>query len=88
MSTFNADNTPLTFPCHLGVKAMGHAGTGFPDRVERIAAEHAAVIDVRTSGSRNGRYVAVTVTVEAQSRDQLEGLYRALHQDDTVMVTL
>jgi len=43
---------------------------------------------VHTSGSRHGRYVAVTVTIEAHSRHQLEGLYRALHEDDTVMVTL
>ncbi len=88
MSEFNADNTPLEFPCRLGVKAMGHAGAGLAERAERIIADHASVLDVQTTGSRNGRYVSVTVTIEAQSREQLEGLYQALHNDDAVMVTL
>ncbi|MFW6380221.1 MAG: YbeD family protein [Halorhodospira sp.] len=88
MSTFNAENTPLAFPCQIGVKAMGHAATDLPDRVKRIAAAHATVVDLRTSGSRHGRYVAVTVTVEAHSREQLEALYQELHEDDAVMVTL
>ncbi len=88
MSTLNADNTPLEFPCRLGVKAMGHAASGLPDRVERIVGAHATIHDIHTSGSRHGRYVSVTVTIEAESREQLESLYRALHDDDAVMVTL
>ncbi len=88
MNEFNAENTPLAFPCRIGVKAMGHAGADLPERVERIAGHHARVLDTRSTGSRNGRYVSVTVTVEAHSRDQLEGLYQALHEDSAVMVTL
>ncbi|MBK5937367.1 MAG: DUF493 domain-containing protein [Halorhodospira halophila] len=88
MSEFNADNTPLEFPCRIGVKAMGHAGADLATRVERIAAGHATILEVRTTGSRTGRYVSVTVTIEAHSRDQLEGLYRELNADDAIMVTL
>ncbi len=88
MTEINAENTPLEFPCQLGVKAMGHAGANLADRVEAIVAERATVLDVHTAGSRHGRYVSVTVTMEAQSREQLEGVYRALGEDDAVIFTL
>ncbi|MBK1734018.1 DUF493 domain-containing protein [Halorhodospira abdelmalekii] len=88
MSPFNADNTPLKFPCRIGVKALGAANAGLPQRVERIAALHAKVVDLQTSGSRQGRYISVTVTVEAEDRDQLAALYSALHDDDAVLMTL
>lgn len=88
MTGFNAETTPLEFPCKVGVKAMGSATTNMAQRVEKIAAAHARVTDIKTAASRNGRYISVTVTVEVHSREQLENLYGALHKDDAIVMTL
>ena len=43
---------------------------------------------MRTRASRGGRYLAVTVTVRAQSRDQLDDIYRALSAHERVLFAL
>lgn len=88
MTGFNATTTPLVFPCQIAVKAMGSAMANMTERVEEIAALYARVVDSKSTASRNGSYISVTVTVEAHSREQLEKLYGALHDDDAVIMTL
>ncbi|BAU56503.1 DUF493 domain-containing protein [Halorhodospira halochloris] len=88
MSGFDSETTPLEFPCQVGIKAMGSSTANLTDRVEEIASSHAQVVNTKTTASRNGRYVSVTVTVEASSREQLEDIYGALQSDDAVIMTL
>lgn len=88
MTVFNADTTPLEFPCQVGIKAMGSAQANMVERVEEIAALHARIVQTKSTSSRNGQYISVTVTVEAHSREQLETLYGALNHDEAVLFTL
>lgn len=81
----------LEFPCSFPIKAMGLASSGFDERVVAIVRRH--VGDLREGAvqrrvSRGGRYVSVTVTVEAESREQLDAIYRALTADEEVLVAL
>jgi putative lipoic acid-binding regulatory protein len=79
----------LTFPCQYPVKVMSETGarTTILELVERHV-EFCADQGVRTRPSRNGRFEAITVTVEAQSREQLERLYADLRQLDAVKMML
>ncbi len=43
---------------------------------------------VHTRESRNGRYLSVSCTFEAQSRDQLNAIYTDLQADPDVLATL
>ena len=79
----------LVFPCQYPVKVMSEAGAKktILALVERHV-EFCADQGVRTRPSRNGRFEAITVTVEAQSREQLERLYADLRQLDAVKMML
>lgn len=43
---------------------------------------------VRVSRSSNGKYLSVTVTIEAQSQHQLDAIYRDLTSHEQVKVVL
>ena len=86
-----ADPEPsiLAFPCDFPIKIMGRTQAGFAQAVIEIVRRHApdfnpATLEMRPS--REGRYLSLTCTVRAVSREQLDNLYRELC--DHSMVTL
>jgi uncharacterized protein len=84
-------NTPLEFPCDFPLKIMGRDEPGFREHVIQIIAQQAgadAVQQVRDRESRGGRFISLTVTVRAQSRPQLDDIYRELHASSRVLMTL
>ena len=75
------DDTLLAFPCTFPIKAVGAAEGDFEGLVVEIVARHAPGLDrstVRVRGSRGGKWVSVTLTVEATSKAQLDAIYRDL----------
>lgn len=81
----------LHFPCRFPVKAMGRADTDFVPRVVELVRQQVPDLDdkqVATSASRGGRYLSVTVTFTAVSQAQIDAVYRALHADEQVVMTL
>jgi putative lipoic acid-binding regulatory protein len=83
--------SPLVFPCAFPIKVMGAHENEFEDFVIGLIAEHAGPLptgSVRSRGSKNGRYLAVTVTVIAESRAQLDNIYRSLTASERVLFVL
>ncbi len=83
--------TGLEFPCDYPVKAMVRTGQGVQDQVLEAIRQHAALSDaepIRVRPSRNGRFESVTVTVQAESREQLERVYGELRGLDVVVMML
>ncbi|NIR60987.1 MAG: DUF493 domain-containing protein [Gammaproteobacteria bacterium] len=83
--------TPLEFPCEFPIKAMGEARPGFEALVIEIVREHApdlAETAVHSTASRHGTYTAVTVTITARSRAQLDAIYRDLTARAEVIMAL
>lgn len=81
----------LRFPCEFPIKAMGSAEAGFEALVVEIVRRHAPGLGesaVAVRGSRGGRYLAVTVTVRAQSQAQLDAIYRELTAHPRVLMAL
>lgn len=79
----------LTFPCSFPVKVMGLAGNDFDALVVTLIRRHSPDLlegAVRTRLSREGRYMSVTVTVEARSRAQLDDIYRELTTHERVLM--
>ncbi|MHB1566466.1 MAG: YbeD family protein [Acidiferrobacter sp.] len=81
----------LTFPCQIDIKAVGAHSPRFQAIVHAIVTRHiapAALLSVTTRESRSGRYLAVTLTIEAVDRAQLDDIYRELSGCQDVLVAL
>jgi len=87
----NSDESPLQFPCIFPIKAMGLATETFDALVVSIVRRHAPDISegaVTVRPSAEGKYLAVTVTILAQSRAQLDAIYRDLVACEQVMYAI
>jgi putative lipoic acid-binding regulatory protein len=81
----------LCFPCSFPIKAMGRAEEGFDLMIFEIVRRHSPGLGeaaVRSRLSTGGRYMAVTVTIEAMSQAQLDAIYRELSSHERVMMAL
>jgi putative lipoic acid-binding regulatory protein len=81
----------LQFPCTFPIKAMGKADEGFRELVVEIVRRHAPDLDesgVRARASRGGKWVSITVTIEATGRDQLDAIYRELSAHESVVLAI
>ena len=81
----------IEYPCSFPVKVMGARVDGFVHAVTLIAREFdptfdAASIELRES--KGGKYLGVTITITATSREQLDELYRTLSTHPMVKVVL
>jgi putative lipoic acid-binding regulatory protein len=83
--------SPLKFPCAFPIKALGKAEPGFRAHVVGLVRVHAPDLDERwvtSRPSRQGRYVSVTLLVNAKSRAQLDAIYRSLSACEQVVIAL
>ena len=81
----------LSFPCVFPLKVMGRREDGFAQAVSEIAMRHAPdfhpqTLEMRTS--KTGRYLSLTVTINARSQEQLDALYTELSKHPMVMMVL
>ena len=83
--------TLLEFPCAFPIKAMGRSEAGFDDLVVEIVRRHTPDLRegaVKTRASRGGKWVSVTVTIQATSKQQLDAIYQALTDHEKVVMCL
>jgi putative lipoic acid-binding regulatory protein len=81
----------LAFPTAFPIKVMGRREDGFAQAVVDIVLRHAPDFDAKTVEMRPssaGNYLGVTVTINAQSREQLDALYRDLSAHPGVAMVL
>ena len=85
------NESPLKFPCQFPIKVMGYWAEDFDALVMQIVRPHVRDITegaIRSRESRGGRYISVTITVDAESREQLDAIYRALTSHSRVVMVL
>ena len=81
MSNENTSESIIEFPCDFPIKAMGHARGNFELTVLEIVRRHAPDLTeeaFKSRSSSNGKYLSVTITVRAQSKQQLDAIYMDL----------
>jgi hypothetical protein len=84
-------DSPLKFPCSFPIKVMGRHGPDFEADVIAMVCGHlgpGTMPAVSSRASSNGRFLAVTVTIVAESRNQLDDIYRTLTASEQVLVVL
>lgn len=81
----------IEYPCDFPIKIMGRTEPGFAQSVIEVVTQHAPDFDptgVEMRVSKKNRYLSLTCTVRARSREQLDELYRALCDHPQVVMVL
>ena len=86
-----APESLIEYPSQFPIKVMGIKSDGLVHAISLIARQFdpgfdASTIELRES--KAGKYLGVTVTVTATSREQLDELYRTLSTHPMVKVVL
>ena len=81
----------IEYPSAFPIKVMGAKVEGFVEAVVAVAYRFDPDFDASTVEKREssgGKYLGVTITVTAHSREQLDELYRTLSTHPMVKVVL
>ena len=81
----------LDFPCDVPIKVFGRNAPGFRDSALSIMADHwddLPLERVTERLSRGGSYLSLTITVYAESREQLDAVYRDLTASPGILMVL
>ena len=85
------ESSLLQFPCEFPLKVLGRRSDDFRSIVLGIVQKHVGAIaasQIEERPSKDGNYLSLTCTFEAQSREQLDALYRELTSCERVLVVL
>ncbi len=81
----------IEYPSAFPIKVMGLNVDGFTEAVVAVARHFDPAFDaatVETRPSKGGKYLGLTITITATSREQLDELYRTLSTHPMVKVVL
>jgi putative lipoic acid-binding regulatory protein len=85
------EETLLKFPCQFPIKAMGRTDLELDLLVVEIVRRHVDSLSegaVSTRPSKDGKYISITVIVEATSKQQLDAIYQDLTGHPHVLMAL
>lgn len=88
---FKLEDSLIEYPCDFPIKVFGQSQEGFAKAVMEVVIKHdpdfkPASIEMRNS--KQGRYISLTCTVRATSREQLDALYQELCDTPQVVMVL
>ena len=84
----DAPEPVFVFPCRFPIKAMGRADRHFEALVIEIVSRHAPrpeAADVSARLSSGGKWISVTLTIQAESRAQLDAIYCDLTAHESIV---
>jgi uncharacterized protein len=79
------------FPSEFPIKVMGRRGASLRTLTQAIIERHAGPIGeqrIKTRTSADGNFLALTYTITAQSREQLDAIYLELTACKSVLMAL
>jgi putative lipoic acid-binding regulatory protein len=81
----------IVYPLDFPIKIMGRREPGFMQTIIDIVRKHAPDLDesaIELRASKKNRYLSVTCTIIATSREQLDALYQELGDHPAVAMIL
>ena len=81
----------MEFPCDFPLKVMGKDDERFRSTAFALVQRHVRQLtpdDVKSRRSSGGKFVALTFSFQAESREQLDALYEDLNASDHVLMVL
>jgi putative lipoic acid-binding regulatory protein len=85
------DETLLEFPCDFPIKMMGRDTPEFRELARELIEKYTGPLNnnaIQSTLSRNGRFVSITATINAQSQQQLDDIYHAISAHEDVLMAL
>jgi hypothetical protein len=84
-----ADDSLLKFPCDLTVKVFGRNDAAFRDAVIKIVESHyGKAYAVAEQQSKQAAYSSLSITLRAESRAEIDAVYRELVAHELVLMAL
>ncbi len=89
--TMELKESLIEYPCDFPIKVFGQQQQGFAQAVMEVVLRHdpgfnASTMQMRSS--KNARYISLTCTVRATSREQLDALYQDLCDHPLIVMVL
>ena len=81
----------LTFPCEFTIKIFGKATLEFESAVVSILRKHVADLSesaIKTNLSKNNKFLSMSVTFIAESKDHLDAIYVDLTTSEHIIMVL
>ena len=81
----------LEFPCDIPIKVFGRNDPAFREAVLAIVNRHFDTPDPSSLSerlSRENTYLSITVTVYAETREQIDAAYRELSAHEDILMVL
>lgn len=81
----------MQFPCEFPIKAMGKSVDDLQTIVMQIMNRHVEDLHrsaIKCRPSSKGNYISITVTITAQSREQLDAIYGDLSACEQIIMAL
>lgn len=91
MNDIPPEQSLIEYPSRFPIKVMGLNSEGFAEAITRIALNFDPGFDpasVEVRPSTGNKYLGVTITITATSREQLDELYRTLSTHPLVKMVL
>ena len=84
------NDTAFLFPCSYPLKVMGLNSQAFTEAVQAVLRNHLPEGGQSWSSrlSSGDKYLSITVTFFAESKDQVDAIYRDLNSLEQVLMTL
>lgn len=85
------DRKGFVFPCDFTIKVFGNASDQLAPIVLQLIQKHIPGLTrdaIQTRTSENGKYFALTIHLVAESREQLDAIYRDLSASPDVLMAL
>ena len=79
------------FPSDFPIKVMGRRDSELRTLTQEIVERHAGPLSdagIKTRTSSDGNFLALTYTIKARSREQLDAIYRELTACKSVLMAL
>lgn len=87
----DSNKTLLTFPCEFTIKVFGSTTDSFESTVLQIIKKHVPSFSeesIQKRPSENAKYIALSVTVHVESKQQLDNIYQELSASPQVIMAL
>ncbi|APC97541.1 HP0495 family protein [Francisella frigiditurris] len=91
MSEQQNQETCFEFPCQFPIKIMANPQKETVNFILSVFEKHVPEhnkIEFKTRESKSGKYISITATFEAQSKEQLDNIYREISAHPEIHMVL
>ncbi len=85
------DDPVFDFPCDIPIKVLGVNGAALREAAYGVVRAHYGELEperFQERRSRQGKYLSLTITVHAESREEIDAVYRDLTAHSDILMVL